>query len=68
MSLLREVLGELAGMFLADLRLTAAVTAAVALAAFLNASGGAGWLVGLVLTVGPMAAIMVAVLSAARRR
>ncbi len=67
MSLLRDVVAALLGMFIADLRLTLAILATVALASLLHLAGAPGWLVGLALTTGAMGAILAAILSQARR-
>jgi hypothetical protein len=69
MTILRDVLSELIGMFLGDARLSAAILAVVAAAAAVIDLAGASPLVGgLVLLVGCPAVMVGAVLRAARRR
>jgi hypothetical protein len=61
MSLLREVLAELTGMFLADLRLALSLLAVIAAAA-LAASAGFSVLAGMLLILGTLGALFIAVL------
>lgn len=68
MSLLRDILSELLGMFVADARLTAAILATVLAAAALIAATAAPPLVGGVfLLVGSIAVLVVGVRREARR-
>lgn len=67
MTILRAVLGVILAMFIADLRLTLAVLALIALTAAL--AGGPGPAVaGAALLAGSLALLVLAVLAAARRR
>ncbi|MCR8722937.1 hypothetical protein [Frigidibacter sp. ROC022] len=66
MSILRDVLAELFGMFVADLRLTLAVLAVVALAAVLALRLGQPELAGGELLLGCLAVLAASVLRAAR--
>lgn len=67
MTILREVLAEMIGMFVADLRLTLAILALVALTALLAGPLGAGGAIaGAVLVLGSLGLLVGAVLFAAR--
>lgn len=69
MSILKDVLAELFGMFMADMRLTAAILAVVALAAVLIDTAAVTPLVGgAVLLLGTLTILFVAVLLAARQK
>lgn len=69
MSILRDVLAELFGMFVADARLTAAILAVVVLVALMIEAGGvAPLLAGAVLLTGCLCVLVVAVMAAARKR
>ena len=65
MSILKDVFSELFGMFVADIRLTAAILAVVALTALFAPVSPA--LAGAFLTLGTLAVILAAVLLAARK-
>ena len=67
MTILREVVGELMKMFLADLRLSLTILATVCVGAAIHAAGAPGWITGFVLILGTGAAIAAAILSAARK-
>jgi len=68
MTILREVLSELVGMFVADLRLTVAILTLIAVTAALAGPLGAGGAVsGAVLLAGSLALVVATVLMAARR-
>lgn len=69
MTILKDVLAELFGMFVSDARLTAAVLAVVAVAAGLIGPGGVPPLIGGgVLLIGCLAVLLGAVARAARRK
>ena len=68
MSLFREVLAGLLGMFVADARLSLAILGLVGLSAAIVALGGAGLLAGAVLLFGSLGLVVGAVLRAARRK
>jgi len=68
MSILKDVLTELFGMFVADARLTVAILCVVALtAALIDLAGIAPLIAGIVLLAGCLGVMMAAVLLAARR-
>ena len=68
MSILRDVLAELFGMFVADARLTIAILCVVAVTAGLvDLAGTAPLIGGVVLLAGCLAVLIAAVLGAARR-
>ena len=69
MTILKEVLAELFGMFVADVRITGAILAVVALAALLIDLAGASPMIGGgVLLAGCLGVLMAAVLAAAARK
>jgi len=69
MSILKDVLAELFGMFVADARLTAAILAVVALVAVLIDGAGVHPLIGGgLLLIGSLGVLVAAVLWAARNR
>ncbi len=69
MTVLEEVARDLAGMFVADARLTAAVLAVVALSwAALDVARAPGLVGGALLVFGSLAVLLASVVSAARRR
>lgn len=67
MTVFAMVLQDLRKMFVADARMAAAALAAVALAALALRVGGLAWLGGAILVIGPAAALLAGVVSAARR-
>jgi len=68
MSILRDVLAELFGMFVSDARLTAAILAVVGIAAaMVDLAGMAPLLAGAVLLAGSLGVLVGAVLMAARQ-
>lgn len=68
MTLLRDILSELRGMFLGDARLTTGIVLSVVLAGLLLRAGLPPRLVGLILLLACLGLLVVAVLRAARRR
>lgn len=69
MTILKDVLAELFGMFVGDARLSAAILAVVAVAALAIDAGGAPPLVGgALLLIGCLAVMIGAVLRTARRK
>jgi len=68
MSILKDVLAELLGMFVADARLTVAILCVVALTAgLIDLAGAAPLIAGILLVAGNLAVLITAVLRAARR-
>ncbi len=68
MSILKDVLSELFGMFVADARLTVAILCVVALTAGLvDVAGSAPLIAGVFLLIGCLSVMIAAVLWAARR-